>query len=817
MAKKLLLDQTRESQTIYTVGSNEETTSDIDSWKLMTAGKCDRGDGVEHAWVGSRIQCEESAGTCAGGASVLEGSCAQAMPIECPDNSTAGCEADGSGGFQDACGALTAQAACEAVDSDSDPSTADCTFTAGGISKANCVANSGTFTTGATFEAGESIDAAISSPNAPPVVVAIDNVWPHAWTCQANCYNDGAWCDTNCGMFDPDCGRVRSTADPDLAGEAPDGYWYINPALKRCTDDMTSVMADKATGDMACYVDGADLFDAATHDSAGPCGGGGGGGGFGWVTWDNLDLDRDGTFEFRSGDLVPSGTTITMDWAGGPGGTHCFDPYSDDIDSDGNVDVAIDPATLVPADRLPPIHTPPYHPSQKVRFGPVSACTPTADGVTAAGSVDAADGVCNPTLQTNLVDCGKEPVGGSGEALCEVTAMGTCAGGTVACGPTVNAADVEPCTIEKMCVDGGGTFTAGVSDLYYGAEYAYFSVNTDLKAMTKWGKQHPAGMETAPFYKACSDSDAEASLCQELDISYRQPNINELPAVRWAEGTFNLYMDALEMVKGYYLEDDTPAGTVVSTAKMSDRNYFSKHANPMINQLAPDTRRRLKTQAGQDRGGGGAAMPSPASTQRRWPGGPAAAVAARRQQLGGEAAATRRRQLEEVSATAQIQTFSLSPDAASATVSRFFEIKIIRDEQPYLPADWHLPSAAEPTTAPEVLDVDLSVFTVPERKTFAGADGKRTRWRPACRPAPTSTRSGPSTSTLARTPTAGRAGPARTRRPRATLPTSRSSSRLSSSSWRPRPSRTSTTASPSSGCTTRAGSRSGWRSSRRSM
>jgi hypothetical protein len=197
----------------------------------------------------------------------------------------------------------------------------------------------------------------------------------------------------------------------------PDGYWYINPALKRCKDGSLDVQEDKAAGEMLCWKDGADRFDGEVHDPT-PCGGGDA---FGWVTWDNLDLDRDGTFEFKSGDLVPSGTQITMDWAGGPGGTHCFHPYKKDIDGDGAEDVPLDDS-FAPVDRLPPIHTPPYHPGSKARFGPVTTCTPTAAGVTAETE-------CSPGTdpdRVNIADCGK----GANSGLCEVTTKGTCAGGT---------------------------------------------------------------------------------------------------------------------------------------------------------------------------------------------------------------------------------------------------------------------------------------------------------------------------------------------------------------------------------------------------
>ena len=51
--------------------------------------------------------CAESAGTCA-----------QTTAVACADATTAGCQADDAGGFEDACAALTTSVACLAVDAD---------------------------------------------------------------------------------------------------------------------------------------------------------------------------------------------------------------------------------------------------------------------------------------------------------------------------------------------------------------------------------------------------------------------------------------------------------------------------------------------------------------------------------------------------------------------------------------------------------------------------------------------------------------------------------------------------------------------------
>jgi hypothetical protein len=98
--------------------------------------------------------------------------------------------------------------------------------------------------------------AVIHAPNSAPMTTKIESVWPSAWKCAASWFNDGLFCDCGCGMFDPDCGRVRNTADDSYTGN-PDGYWYTNPALKKCResdDDIAASDAFKETGEMMCYV-----------------------------------------------------------------------------------------------------------------------------------------------------------------------------------------------------------------------------------------------------------------------------------------------------------------------------------------------------------------------------------------------------------------------------------------------------------------------------------------------------------------------------------------------------------------------------------
>lgn len=46
-------------------------------------------------------------------------------------------------------------------------------------------------------------------------------------------------------------------------------------------------------------------------------------------------------------------------------------------------------------------------------------------------------------------------------------------------------------------------------------------------------------------------------------------------------------------------------------------------------------------------------------------------------------------------------------------------VKMLRSENPYLPSDRFKPNEHEQTESPPVLDVDLALFTVPDRNTFA--------------------------------------------------------------------------------------------------
>ena len=59
------------------------------------------------------------------------GGCAQTAAVTCTDATTAGCQSDGAGGFEDACAALTDESSCLAVDADTNGATVDCAFAGG--------------------------------------------------------------------------------------------------------------------------------------------------------------------------------------------------------------------------------------------------------------------------------------------------------------------------------------------------------------------------------------------------------------------------------------------------------------------------------------------------------------------------------------------------------------------------------------------------------------------------------------------------------------------------------------------------------------
>jgi hypothetical protein len=88
--------------------------------------------------------------------------------------------------------------------------------------------------------------AVVDARNGLPMTTQVENVWPSAWQCPIEQFNDGIYCNCNCGIFDPDCGRVRS-------GKA-DGYWYVNPALKRCKAGDISILDNDVLGELTCKV-----------------------------------------------------------------------------------------------------------------------------------------------------------------------------------------------------------------------------------------------------------------------------------------------------------------------------------------------------------------------------------------------------------------------------------------------------------------------------------------------------------------------------------------------------------------------------------
>jgi hypothetical protein len=74
-----------------------------------------------------------------------------------------------------------------------------------------------------------------------------------------------------------------------------------------------------------------------------------------------------------------------------------------------------------------------------------------------------------------------------------------------------------------------------------------FSPTGDLKALTKWQKEHPAGADIPAFFETCEaddgcNSDGEDCKCQHLTQSWRNFAVKELSIKSWEEGTVNLYM-----------------------------------------------------------------------------------------------------------------------------------------------------------------------------------------------------------------------------------------------------------------------------------
>ena len=495
------------------------------------------------------------------------------------------------------------------------------------------------------LEATDALVAVIQPPGKAPTAVKVENVWPSAWLCPGEFFNDGLYCDTNCGIFDPDCGRARNCGIGPLFDSdcVIDGYWYINPARKRCAEGVTSVQEDQALGEFPCWVqrfsdedadgsyeewEGEEEF-SADHDPDAP------GDAFGYVTWDNIDLDRDGTYEFRSGDLVPSGTVITLD-----GADYAFDPYEKSHRGNDIPDVdyvcydssecAFGLATCVMCntrDGLPPIHTPPYHPGAKARYGDDPSTTDDAVGYY----------------------WGTEYVHGQ----------------------------------YSFFDDAGDVSTS----------HETFG---DLPALTKWQKLHPAGADVLPFFSSCgcsgtgcdtascgtydpdedgrdlsADADARNDYmdcaCMPLDVSWRNFAVTEPRTAIWEAGSVLLFMDALELSKGFYLEDNLPAGTAVTTAKMPLLPFLEEHSNPLITEL-PEVVPIAKDIDPED-------IP--------------------------------------------LDDYGLADDFNDQTVSRFFDVKLIRTEDEYLPADRYKPSKKEKTQSPAVMDVDVSLFTVPDRQSFS--------------------------------------------------------------------------------------------------
>lgn len=265
-----------------------------------------------------------------------------------------------------------------------------------------------------------------------------------------------------------------------------------------------------------------------------------------------------------------------------------------------------------------PIKTPPYHPSAKARFGAPPEC------VAAAGNT----GIdCSSSDWQDTCTLGVDQQG-PGQGECELVS------------PAWN----------------GQTDDTNNVDTYYGTEYEWFNTQTDLKAMTKWQKLHPAGIDVAQFFDSCDEGvDVD---CIYLDPSWRSPDLEEIATTAlWESGTSLLFMDALEMTKGFYLEESIPKGSKVSTSAMPDELFFEEHPNKNVLDAAL------------------------ASTSDD-----------------------------------PVLAFGLAAEAVDVIVSRFFTAKMIRDEQAYAPSARHKPTKTEPVKSPDVLNVDISLFFVPDRE-----------------------------------------------------------------------------------------------------
>jgi hypothetical protein len=377
---------------------------------------------------------------------------------------------------------------------------------------------------------------------------------------------------------------------------------------------------------------------------------------------------------------VPSGTNITL---GGPGGAqgsgkHPFNPYTRDHDADGKHDVRyVHSPVLKPADNRPPVHTPPYHPSTVAKFGPPPLCKATATSFLSDSDCEKYD--------LHLCETDEGP--GTGE--CQI---------------------VRPSPDGTACPEGGGG-SAGCSDFYYGTDYRKSSLLRhemvgDLPDMTKWQKAHPAGADVGSYFSNCGKpactgspacsrvfekvdaSDRSKAKCQavagctyieeegcisdsecdclKLHDSWRQPSMVELPTKQWEAGSVLLLMDSLVLKKGYYLRDSVQKGTRITTSAMGRLPYYLEHSHRLINRI-----------------------PSFAKAFGVDP--------------------------EDIPPS----VLKLKQDYFGRQLSRYFTVKMLRREAPFLPSQRHKPTKAEPTDSPETLDIDLSVFTVPERVSFA--------------------------------------------------------------------------------------------------
>ena len=202
--------------------------------------------------------CGGSCGSCAQGETCTSGQC---VTTTCtPDCAGKECGLDGCGG---SCGSCGAGEACEAGQCTA--CTPDCTGLECGDD--GCGGSCGECAEGLTCQAG----------------TCTTSTGPGDWTCDPSYYDDGEFCDCDCGAPDPDCdlpgAQVFGCADGEtcVAGVCSGGGtgdWLCDPAYY---GDGEFCDCDCGTSDPDCDLPGAQVFGCADGETcvAGVCSGGG--------------------------------------------------------------------------------------------------------------------------------------------------------------------------------------------------------------------------------------------------------------------------------------------------------------------------------------------------------------------------------------------------------------------------------------------------------------------------------------------------------------------------------------------------------------